>query len=73
MAVDDVLGVLELLDYFIRPWRFVFSSYYRSECRRVWRESGWGSRLLLALEALISTGVGVVLPAWLIYHFLVQQ
>lgn len=73
MDVDDVLGLLEFLDYFVRPWRFAFSSYYRSECLRVWQESGWGRRLLLASEALISMALGVALPAWLIYHVRAQR
>lgn len=73
MAVDDVLRLLEFWDYFVRPWRFAFSSYYRSECLRVWHESGWGRRLLLAFEALISMALGVVLPAWVIYHVLIQR
>lgn len=68
MAAGDVFDVIEFLDYFVRPWRFIASPPYRAACLETWRTAGVGKRLLLALEVCVSLACGAVpfLVIWLL-------
>lgn len=72
MDLFDFTDLVEFLDYFIKPWRFLVSATYRSDCFLTWAESTCWKRIGLAVQVAISVACGVVLPTFVIYSLVVS-
>ena len=53
---------IEAFGYIASFWMFVFNRTYREACVSEWREAEAWQRAFLVFEAVVSVGVGVVLP-----------
>jgi hypothetical protein len=63
----DLVNALEMLGYFGFFWSFVLSRRRREAVLGRFRSAGPGTRCLMALEAIVSTAVGFILPLGLIW------
>jgi hypothetical protein len=67
--VADLGDSGEVLRYLVGFWAFLFSPEYRAEVLHRWREAAGGTRILMGIEGVVTTTVGVGLPlllAWLL-------
>jgi hypothetical protein len=61
---------IEFGGYFTFFWLFLFNGRFRAARIREWREGSWLERTFILFEAVLSTLVGVVVPALLLWILL---
>jgi hypothetical protein len=69
--VFELLETAEAAGYLLGFWGFLFSSRYRAQVLARWRAADLGTRARLGLDGIISTTIGLGVPAVILWVVLI--
>jgi hypothetical protein len=56
---------LDVIGFFFGFWMFIFSSTFRKNFIKKWKEDGWGQKIMTVTFEVIPSIIFGLLPLWL--------